>query len=911
MLWVKGEAGKGKTMMSIGLVNELEAEEASGEWDVSEKKRPASITTYFFCQNADAELNTVEAIIKGLIRRLVWRRPDLVRFIRQHWDAKDNKFDPDFDREIHKDELGTLWNMLKEMLSDCHFNHVAVFILIDALDECHRGMSELLQKIVRDDPNFKGGTIKWLLTSRPHPELEDCLRMQRNRVHVSLELNAYLVNKGIEYYIDDRMRDLPLYNKATISALKELIIRKANGTFLWVSFVCQELQKTLPSDAMASVRALPIDLHQFYEQAYDRCCIDDAVLGTHYADMLNMLMLAYRPLRSSELAILLGVSDRDAGAQGFSSGCSTFLRLRSWPPRQIEHRGDQYVDFVHESARDYLKTLVQSPDGRQESDHEKMVQRCLTILSSPRSNPSPEPLLEIDNKQAVLRRYNYVALAWVLHLKQVSMPFLARIAGTENGMLDKLLRDHFFEWLALAPSREFYMRYLTKRLDDLAKDTNRCLKVARRSQYHKILQRLTWIVPFLEDAYRSIDCYEARAGQLDRLEMASYLVFNPESSTVKKSYINRLPEFFKRIPKMELNWEQIENAPLLKSEFLGFSRDGRLLVLSSWETDTVHIFATNTGKVVSKLEGRLSEVVVMALSPDGELIAVGSWTRVRVWDIATGKPLREFKEHTKHIVGVNFSPSGTSIISISNEGAIKVWNVWTGVVDRRLLVANFDAADDTLSLALSAGESLLAIAYLGSKRLSKSASTSFNIQIITLASQRWSGNKYVGKLLTPLVKASHISTIQCKIVGPQLDLYFDHGQLVVNREIVSWVDSDQSVARSVSTPGPHVKLESGCQSICDASKTLLPIPDVWKADCYHYHDGHLTLATNSGYVLKFEIGAETRSITPSPKSSDTRSVKGPQYSEMIGPLKKPYKKPYLFSGNEAMFRDPTSWQSES
>ena len=47
-------------MMSIGLIERL-----------SLRQEESTVVTYFFCQNANDELNTIEAIIKGLILRLV------------------------------------------------------------------------------------------------------------------------------------------------------------------------------------------------------------------------------------------------------------------------------------------------------------------------------------------------------------------------------------------------------------------------------------------------------------------------------------------------------------------------------------------------------------------------------------------------------------------------------------------------------------------------------------------------------------------------------------------------------------------------------------------------------------------------------------------------------------------------
>jgi hypothetical protein len=76
LLWIKGGAGKGKTMMSIGLIELLSLLHDS-----------SVVVTYFFCQNANYELNTLEAIIKGLILRLVNQQKELKESLRCHWDT--------------------------------------------------------------------------------------------------------------------------------------------------------------------------------------------------------------------------------------------------------------------------------------------------------------------------------------------------------------------------------------------------------------------------------------------------------------------------------------------------------------------------------------------------------------------------------------------------------------------------------------------------------------------------------------------------------------------------------------------------------------------------------------------------------------------------------------------------------
>jgi Cdc6-like AAA superfamily ATPase len=78
LLWIKGGAGKGKTMMSIGLIERLLQQ--------SQRSKEKMVVTYFFCQNADYELNTMEAIIKGLILQLVKSQDSVKTSLRDQWD---------------------------------------------------------------------------------------------------------------------------------------------------------------------------------------------------------------------------------------------------------------------------------------------------------------------------------------------------------------------------------------------------------------------------------------------------------------------------------------------------------------------------------------------------------------------------------------------------------------------------------------------------------------------------------------------------------------------------------------------------------------------------------------------------------------------------------------------------------
>ena len=59
LLWIKGDPGKGKTMLLCGIVNELERALVADRYSRN--------LAYFFCQATDLRINNVTAVLRGLI----------------------------------------------------------------------------------------------------------------------------------------------------------------------------------------------------------------------------------------------------------------------------------------------------------------------------------------------------------------------------------------------------------------------------------------------------------------------------------------------------------------------------------------------------------------------------------------------------------------------------------------------------------------------------------------------------------------------------------------------------------------------------------------------------------------------------------------------------------------------------
>jgi WD40 repeat protein len=51
---------------------------------------------------------------------------------------------------------------------------------------------------------------------------------------------------------------------------------------------------------------------------------------------------------------------------------------------------------------------------------------------------------------------------------------------------------------------------------------------------------------------------------------------------------------------------------------------------------------------------------------------------IRLWDVAKGELIRTLPGHTNRVWGVHFSPASPTLVSGSADGAIKVWDIYTG-----------------------------------------------------------------------------------------------------------------------------------------------------------------------------------------------------------------------------------------
>lgn len=441
LLWVKGDPGKGKTMLLCGIINELR-----------DSSPQSTNLSYFFCQATDSRLNNATAVLRGLLFMLVYQQPSLVSYVRRRYDYAGKSLFEDTNAWV------VLVGIFTDMLRDESLSTTC--LVVDALDECVIDQPKLLSFIAKQSST--SARVKWIVSSRNWPVIEEQLSRAEQNQKLSLELNADSVAVAVKKFIQQKVCELAQEKSYTLEvqdAVLQHLVSNANDTFLWVALVCQNL-KTTPKwktfdkrRAFEKLSQFPPGLDSLYERMLRQ--IHDSDSAEICLRILAVVTVLYRPVTVAELTALVepleDFVDSPDLVREMVDLCGSFLTMR-----------DNTIYFVHQSAKDFLSAQASNevfptgPEDIHRAIFAASVAHLSTILHKDMySLKTPGCAIENVKIPQVdpLARSRYPCVYWIDHLHDSKPTLSVQDDGdhTEGEQIArviyKFLKEKYLFWL--------------------------------------------------------------------------------------------------------------------------------------------------------------------------------------------------------------------------------------------------------------------------------------------------------------------------------------------------------------------------------------------------------------------------------------------------------------------------------
>ncbi|KAL0769256.1 hypothetical protein CaCOL14_008564 [Colletotrichum acutatum] len=690
ILWIKGDPGKGKTMLICGIIDELETD-------------PIHTLSYFFCQATETTLNNATAVLRGLIYGLTKRYPQVDRHIYDKY--KDGGGKAAFEGDS---AWGVMCGIMNAILGDPMMN--GVLLIVDALDECVEGRQKLLDFICE---RSKDSRARWIVSSRNWREIETNLeRITERTSALSLELNSDLVSHAVRMYIRRKVDKLaekqPYHDDLKLrNHVEKHLNDNSSDTFLWVALVCNALRQDniIRRDHVIGPKGVlqkfPKGLDKLYKRMFQY------ISGTMDADLckdvLAVTSILERSVTSLELCSIMGLSQHFDGKvetlQDAVRCCGSFLSLR-----------DGTVYFVHQSARDFLlnekeDTFDNLFPGGVEDLHWAVCSRSLGAMSKViRRNIYELQDISIARKDIIMPKPSLLASVaysctfWMKHLGESNPASYIK----DYEVVNRFLRIKFLYWLeALA---------LLGELPQAVQGIQKLQNMIRAKPSSKDES----IADLVDDANRFLLEHKEMIAEYPLQIYESALLFSPEESVIRKHFFeDHAPEWISIMPGLDMTWDtRLQSLTGDESHIYTviYSPDGQW-ILSGYANGTVKLWQAESGNLVHTYDGFGEEqpawseskvragVQSVAFSGDSQTFTAASSNGViKVWDLKTNQG-ESFRGHEEALVVTTMaiSPDGRTLAYDLGKKGVHIWSMDKEISTRTIMA---DIAD-TFSLSFT------------------------------------------------------------------------------------------------------------------------------------------------------------------------------------------------------------------
>ncbi|KAI8210061.1 putative ankyrin repeat protein [Colletotrichum sp. SAR 10_76] len=285
-LWLNGKAGSGKSILSSSVIKHLKDEYEDD---------PQTALAYHFFSFGNLDQQKVTAMLSSLVRQLCASRPDTPRPIKR------------FENYMARGERPDVTTLENALIAAVH-GFSAVFIVVDALDECPTLQGErpkllaCLRRIIATMPD----NLHIFCTSRAERDIYatiDKVLSLPAKVAIDLTQNRVGLNDDLRQYTESVLatETYDSWPEELKIDAKELLLEQADGMFQYLVCQFEVLQQCVHSEE--EIRSALNNLPKGLDETYERLLlgvghgVQPQVLGS-----LKWLALANRDLTLDELA---------------------------------------------------------------------------------------------------------------------------------------------------------------------------------------------------------------------------------------------------------------------------------------------------------------------------------------------------------------------------------------------------------------------------------------------------------------------------------------------------------------------------------------------------------------------------------------------------------------------------------
>ncbi|KAB5592222.1 Vegetative incompatibility protein HET-E-1 [Ceratobasidium theobromae] len=663
VFWMSGMAGTGKTTVAYSLC----------EWLEQSKRLGAN----FFCSRTSSSCSDFNRIVPSIAHQLARYSAPFRSALCKVLDG-----DPEVSgRNVVKQFEKLLRDPLLKVKAAIPKN---VVVVIDALDECEdiNGIRLMLETLLRFTPDLP---LKFFIASRPEPTIRNKMispaGISPSIMHLH-DIEQSIVEEDVKKYLAEALSSMQ--PRPTQSQINQLA-RNAGKLFIYAATTVRYIYPDdIPVNSFARLQTMlaigsgcpnkGVSSKQYTELDH----LYTTVLTTAFDERLEQHELKNRrrvlwtavctrePMSVRALGSLLGLTEQDV---------SSALQ----PLRSVLHvsAGNEVVSTLHASFPDYMLDHLRSVKFYcDEAQHNKFLARCcFIVMENLRFNicklessfvlDKHVPRLDERVGKAISPTLFYACQYWSEHLRR------AAASTTVVKMLAEFLSRRLLFWMEVLNLRK-------------------SIGVGGAM----LLQVQIWLS-------KNNELEDVQKQTRDARNFVAGFAGNACSQSTPHIYISALPLCAKTSSVYKSYWGRFRGLMDVKGTVIE-GREGAALAV--WKVDDPvwqGAFSTNDDRVVSvegnsvwvrdswtgavvagPFQGHTHSVRSVAFSPSGTRIVSGSDDHtIRIWDSRTGAVVAgPFTGHTNSVRSVAFSPSGTRIVSGSDDETIRIWDSRTGAV---------------------------------------------------------------------------------------------------------------------------------------------------------------------------------------------------------------------------------------